>query len=159
MAKLRGTLAGRFWVKVDKRGPDDCWNWKGSKRGGWGDYGGIRADRHGPQLKAHRVSWELHNGPIPDALWVLHRCDNPKCVNPDHLFLGDHDANMADRKAKGRAGGVMNGRAKLSDDDVRNIRTAYAAGGVTQCDLARRYGMTQGPVGQIIRRERWPHVV
>lgn len=91
-------LADLFWHLVDKRGPDDCWPWQGSLYVG---YGRIKDGQRG-RVGAHRVSWELHHGPIPDGLWVLHRCDNPPCVNPAHLFLGTPGDNVRDMHAKGR---------------------------------------------------------
>lgn len=95
--RLSGPFEERFWAKVDKG--DGCWEWTGGRanRG----YGHVEPVR-GQNRSAHRVSWELTNGPIPDGLWVLHRCDNPPCVRPSHLFLGTHADNMRDMEAKGR---------------------------------------------------------
>lgn len=97
----RKPLADRFWLKVNKRGLDECWLWTGCRdfRG----YGRI-ANSKPPQapLLASHVSWEINRGPIPEGLWVLHKCDNPPCVNPKHLFLGTHIDNMRDAKQKGR---------------------------------------------------------
>jgi hypothetical protein len=96
----RTAIADRFWAKVEKM-PDGCWVWQAARSvSGYGllaPSGGVRGDR-----RAHRVSWELHNGPIPAGLWVLHSCDNPPCVNPDHLFLGTRSDNMRDCASKGR---------------------------------------------------------
>lgn len=92
------SIEERFWEKVRKSPePDGCWEWTASKfRNGYGSFV-VLGER-----RAHRVSWEIHNGPIPDGLWVLHKCDNPSCVRPDHLFLGDRRTNMLDCVSKGR---------------------------------------------------------
>lgn len=95
------SLAEKFWPKVEKAEPDGCWEWKANRdRGGYG-----RMTVAGTPRKidsAHRVAWQLTNGPIPDGLWVLHRCDNRGCVNPAHLFLGTRTDNVRDMMAKGR---------------------------------------------------------
>lgn len=151
------SLQERFWAKVDKRGPDECWLWTARITSGYGSIGG--GGHSGRSLSAHRVSWELHNGPIPAGVHVLHRCDNRLCVNPAHLFLGTPADNMADRDAKGRqAAGEKNGVAKLTDNDVRTIRATYAKGGVTQEALARSFNVHQGLISGIIARRRWRHV-
>ena len=93
----RRPLAERFWAKVDQSG--DCWVWTGA----CAPYGRIREGARGsPFLVTHRLAWELSNGPVPDGLMVLHTCDNPPCVNPDHLWLGTAKDNKADEIAKGR---------------------------------------------------------
>ncbi len=90
-------FAERFWLRVDRSG--DCWEWTGARQGrGYGKVGVGKAK----SALAHRVSYELSNGPIPDGMIVCHRCDNPPCVRPDHLFLGDDLANALDRESKGR---------------------------------------------------------
>lgn len=89
----------RFWRRVSKS-PNGCWMWKGSKDGG--GYGTISTARGSAPAKAHRLSWEMRNGPIPPGQFVCHHCDTPACVNPDHLFLGTQKDNMRDCSRKGR---------------------------------------------------------
>jgi hypothetical protein len=110
---------------------------------------------------AHRVSWTLHNGAIPNGLHVLHHCDNPQCVNPAHLWLGTNADNMRDMIRKGRgnvAGGEDHGSAKLTEKQVIEIRERYAAGNITQHELGNEYGISKQTIGEIIRREIWKHI-
>ena len=98
------TLSERFFARIDTIDPDVCWEWRKSDRARFG-YGRLRMFEDGRQVgrpMAHRVSWELFRGPIPDGMYVLHRCDNPPCVNPDHLFLGTKGDNNRDTFRKGR---------------------------------------------------------
>lgn len=112
-------LRERFWSKVDRSG--DCWMWTASRNAsGYGRFGGSNS---GGSYLAHRMCWELHNGPIPDGLCVLHRCDNPACVNPAHLWLGTRDDNNKDKTAKGR--------------NVSPLGTLYA--GRTHCSAGHEY--------------------
>lgn len=106
------TAEERFWSKVDVRGPDECWLWmRGCGSGGYG-----QVWREGRNWQAHRVAYEFTRGPIPDGLWVLHRCDVPNCVNPAHLYVGTHKDNVRDRVERGRsATGDRNG-ARLYPD-------------------------------------------
>lgn len=119
-------------------------------------YGYVQA---GDSLKrVHRVAYERAKGPIPKGKWVLHRCDNPKCGNPEHLFLGGNKENVADKVAKGRhAFGEKGGRAKLTEEAVVSIRTEYAKG-ERQVDLAKRYGVHQTQISLIVTRKEWAHV-
>lgn len=111
-------VENRFWEKVDVRSPDECWNWKGSKlRDG---YGNLRIKKHTTQ--AHRLSYELHFGKIPDGLFVLHKCDNSSCVNPNHLYLGDHTKNMKDKIARNRCAKGERAKSKLTEEKVIEIR-------------------------------------
>lgn len=104
-----------FWSRVERRSPDECWPWTMCTDG---RYGRVEWDKH--HLKAHRAAWELTHGEIPSDLFVLHKCDNPICCNPDHLFLGTHQDNMDDRARKGRQNhGTKNA---LSTEQVLFVR-------------------------------------
>jgi hypothetical protein len=117
--QLAGAIA-RFWARVEKT--QACWNWRGSVR----HFGHGHLNVLGVVTMAHRFSWTLTNGSIPDGLNVLHHCDNPRCVRPDHLFLGTHADNVADMNAKGRhARGERHGRAKLTDAQRAEAVAAY----------------------------------
>jgi len=146
----------RFWEKVNKDGKEECWDWTAYKTAdGYGRMGGIGRKI----LTAHRVSWELHNGPIPGEMCVCHSCDNPACVNPDHLWLGTHQDNMADRDEKGRhtpTSGERNRHAKLTENQVMAIRSEYP--GTGQAELAEKYGVRRKTISKIICRELWAHI-
>ena len=145
----------RFWSFVDKSG--DCWEWTGSLTRGYGCFfwGPTQKDRG----RVHRYSWELHNGPIPDGLYICHRCDNRKCVNPDHLFLGTAQDNARDMVSKDRHGKSTHAKgkkyaAKLDWDKVREIRSLHAMG-LNQRELAELFGITKHNVGFIVRNKTW----
>lgn len=149
----------RFHRQYTRYGLDECWPWH-SRRNGHTRYGAMRVGVRGKTMKflAHRVAWVLVNGQIPvqaDKLYVLHKCDNPECVNPKHLFLGTHLDNMVDKCAKGRQPrGEKVGRAKLTEQQVVAIRAdrrAYTA-------IAAEYGMSSSVVGDIVRGYLWAHV-
>lgn len=173
------TLAARFAAKVDQSGgPDACWPWTGYRRPlGYGEIG--LGGKRGKAAKAHRVAYELANGPIPKGLDVLHRCDNPPCVNPAHLFLGTHLDNMRDMAAKGRSGpknhpermprgdrhglrlhphraarGERVGGAKLTEDQVRHVLTSP----LSQRQLARDLGVDRRTISLIRQGKTWRHV-
>ena len=137
--------------------PDGCWIWLGLvTRNG---YGRLSWNRPGlPGLRrAHRVAFAIFKGE-PGSLCVCHKCDNPGCCNPDHLFLGTNADNMSDRNAKGRqAKGVGNGTHKLTVDQVLEIRR-LVAGGMTQSDVASHYGVTRRLVNFIINGKLWTHI-
>lgn len=147
----------KFWLKVQKSPtPDGCWIYTG--RTNEHGYGRIKNASYG-QVYVHRLSYEMHVGPIPDGLFVLHKCDNPPCARPDHLFLGTHERNMQDMTEKRRVShGSERPLAKLTDDKVIEIRNRHAKGGITQHELGLEYGVCSSIINTIIRRKRWKHV-
>ena len=149
-----GDLQERFWEKVDVAGADDCWEWTASKAKGYG-----KIYRDGKLTAAHRLSWEFRHGEIPAGLHILHKCDNPACVNPEHLFTGTQLDNLADMREKGRQVlGVTHGNAKLTKAQVIEIRLRYAAGGVTQAQLGANYGVTKSLISVIVLFKGWRHI-
>lgn len=144
-------LSERFHIKVKRT--EGCWLWQGVKNRGYG----MISDK-GKMRYAHRVSYELAYGQIPDGLDILHNCDNPSCVRPDHLKPGTHTDNMRDMFAKGRRRimrGVLNGRAKLTWEQVRVIRERYAAGGISLKQLADEHNVNTALVHRIIQGKAW----
>lgn len=146
------TVEQRFWSYVRKA--DGCWIWTG-RREVFG-YGSMSVKRR--NVKAHRYSYELHIGPIPPGVYVCHRCDNPPCVNPAHLFLGTQADNMADAAAKGRVEyGERHHTARLTASGVVDARRRVAAGEMVK-DVARELGVTHSTLSNAIRRKTWRHV-
>jgi len=158
----------RFWSKVEKT--DGCWLWTASKRNkGYGAF--VWADAEGRiiQGRAHRFMWELVYGAIPDGLCVLHRCDVPACVNPDHLFLGTKADNNRDMAEKGRrvSGGTYHGcqyergelhhGAVLTEEKVLRMRRERMDGS-TYSAIARRYGVGISCAWRAVSGETWSHV-
>ena len=138
-------LAERFWPKVQRRGPRDCWEWTGAVvQCGYGQILHSRRRR----VYAHRASWEITHGPVPDGLWVLHVCDNRTCVNPDHLFLGTYKTNIWDKTRKGRSA------RKLTESQVRAIRAAQEPLSV----LAQRHGVSVTMIQYVRNRQSWAWV-
>lgn len=145
----------RLKAKISVNEANDCWEWQASLN--TNGYGQFRF-RNRPQ-QAHRVSWVLHHGEIPAGLYVLHKCDNPLCINPDHLFLGTQAENIADAMSKDRwrtprPVGESHGNAVMTEDDVRAIR----ASSEPSRRIAKRYGVTQSAIQHIRKRRSWQHV-
>lgn len=142
----------RLWSRVVKGNPDDCWIWTG-QTDDWG-YGVLRMVK---KDKAHRVAWRLTFGEIPPGLSVLHRCDNPPCVNPSHLWLGTAKDNARDREAKKRhvpARGESCGASKLTENAVFAIRACRAS----HAALGRFFGVTADTIMKIRQRKHWRHI-
>lgn len=149
--------AVRFWAKVRKT--DGCWLWTGFRE--HSGYGKFRINRSTSPVPAHRFSYELENGPISDpTLIVRHTCDNPPCVNPAHLLIGTKLDNAHDRDSRGRSGvvGVNNPHAKLTEDQVREIRRRYTGAWGEMSPLMREFGITAPAFYAIVRRTGWKHV-
>lgn len=132
---------------------DSCWEYCGHLiKGGYG-----HISEHGEMKLVHRVSYEKLKGPIPDGMFVLHRCDNRACWNPDHLFLGTHQDNMNDMKSKGRSRnsqGINNNSAKLTEDEVKAIRADKRSSRT----IAKDYGLHQTTICDIKRGDLWQNV-
>lgn len=147
-------LSERFFEKVQKT--DNCWIWTAALRKGYGSITKPNAGKTSGKLYAHRVSFEIHIGPIPEGMKVLHRCDNPKCVNPSHLFLGTSKDNSLDMVAKGRVAiqaGEQNGSAKLTAEAVANITTDTRPRKI----IAKEYNISITQIGRIKNFTTWLH--
>lgn len=148
--RATGDLTERFWQRVDRGQGDACWNWRGAHH----PFGyGLLQGRNPRRLhRAHRLSWEIHQGPISGGLLVLHRCDNPACVNPAHLFLGTPADNLRDAYAKARMRPTeRRRRARLTPSELQGIREGFQAGR-TMADLARSFGICRATVRATVRR-------
>jgi hypothetical protein len=139
-------LIERFWSKVRKT--DGCWLWVGAKHDGKWGYGIIgHAGRGSRSLRSHRLSWEIHHGAIPSGLFVCHSCDNPACVNPDHLFLGTHEDNMHDMRLKGRSAPPP--KKRFTNAQIVAMRERYAAG-EEQTSIAASFATSQRAISRIV---------
>ena len=144
----------RFWEKADKKGEDECWEWLAGKN--YKGYGVFRFDDNGKLgYIAHRASWKIHFGCRPKHLLVLHHCDNPSCVNPNHLFLGTNQDNMNDMSNKKRSTwGEKSWTSKLTSLDVRKIRNEPERWGVIT-HLAKEFNVATSTISQIRKNITW----
>lgn len=148
-------LYNRFLAKVEIDPVSECWNWTASTQGG---YGQIKLPGTRRQIRAHRLSYLRNVGPIPEGKMVLHRCDNRRCCNPEHLFLGDAGGNARDMKSKDRhLYGERNAQHKLVEADVHRIFD-LSAKGYSQHQIAEMIGVGQMTVCRILNGLRWRHV-
>ena len=145
-----------FWKKVKKT--NSCWEWTGAKQQ-FGNlfYGWLT--RKNKQYLAHRWSWIIENGPIEKGLCVPHKCDNPICINPNHLFLGTQKDNVIDMLSKGRGcNGSNHKNSKLTEDDVRDLREMCENKKVSINQAARDFGINYKTAWNIVQRLKWKHV-
>jgi hypothetical protein len=145
----------RFEAKVWHEPASGCWLWTGALY--WDGYGAFCMN--GKQIRAHHAGWRLFRGDIPDGLWVLHHCDVPACVNPDHLFLGTHQRNMDDAVSKGRqARGRRVKAARLTEAAVISIREKCRTTNATNDELAAEFGVCAETVRLAMYGQTWKHV-
>lgn len=158
---LRTSPEERFWRYVRKT--KGCWLWTGTTNH-WG-YGMINlGGKHGRAERAHRLSWQIHCGPIPPGLFVCHSCDNPACVRSEHLFLGTHIDNMNDCRSKARYDrvkrpkGEQHGNATLTEAEVLSMRREYAERPEVLRVYAERYSTSIANVHSILTHKAWKHI-
>ena len=155
--KIRKPLSERFWEKVKVGIPNDCWEWMGCRTNmGYGCFSVNNRMR-----LASRVAYELKNEKIPEGLCVLHKCDNPPCCNPNHLFLGTRTDNHIDKMEKGRQRGPTGEKHfshKLTENEVISIRKEYGNGGTSFSKIAVKYRVSKSAVGHAISKLTWKHI-
>lgn len=155
--RFSSTIVKRFWIKVNKKTANECWDWTGCL--GDKGYGSInKGFWHGGNERAHRLSWIIHYGYISKELQVLHTCDNRKCVNPHHLYLGTNADNVRDRVMRGREGdrsGEKNGRSKLTQKEVDYIRKNYTGKYGNRTKLANKFDVSCNTIWLIVTHKGW----
>lgn len=149
-----------FWSKVNKRGPFDCWEWIGCLCGGYGQF----CIGSGVYTVSHRFSYSLEYGEIADDIKVLHECDNKRCVNPNHLFLGTNKDNTQDMIAKGRSKcigkiGERNKSSKLTDEKVLEMRRMHRSGEYNQRQISKMFGISTSVTFAVIHNQTWIHLI
>jgi hypothetical protein len=146
----------RFWLHVPEDRSHGCWEWRGTRRAG--GYGRLMTTKPGT-MAAHRASWIIHNGPIPHGMVICHRCDNPPCVNPAHLFLGTQIDNIADMVSKGRQRsltGTAVATSKFSEEEIQRLRD-MASTGLSFSAIARETGVSKAHVRRVVRGQSRRH--
>jgi hypothetical protein len=153
-------VESRFWKNVDQREEDECWPWTGCRTHG---YGALHFDRRNGVELSHRISYVIHYGSISYGVCICHRCDNPICVNPNHLFPGTQSENMRDMWKKGRGRvfhhqGERNPASKLSESAVLEI-IKMRTGGKKLSEMSKMFGVSKSNISSICRGKTWPHVL
>ena len=154
--KPRKNLLDRFWEKVDIRREDECWEWQASidKVTGYG-----RFNLYGNNEHAQRVSWVIVYGHLDKEFHVLHKCDNRKCVNPKHLFLGTNLDNIQDKISKSRQSkGIERPAHKLNDKKIQRIRSLHKSGMYSQSALSKIFGVSDSQISLAVNYKSWRHV-
>jgi len=154
-------LDDRFWAKVDKNHPSGCWVWTASCNNR--EYGMFRPGGSAPKKLAHRLSFEDTYGPIPQGKLILHSCDNPRCVNPAHLRVGDHRENVADMDARKRritnpAFGEASPQTDKTEQEIIAIRRDYVAG-VPQVEIMESHQVSRAAFSDYVRGRSWAHIL
>jgi len=165
MIELNISDISKFTKRIDIKSNDECWNWIASTwNSGYGQFS-FRKNRKTYSLSAHRTSYSIFVGKIPDGLQVNHHCDNKICVNPLHLYAGTQAENLQDMDDRGRrktnwekVTGQNNPRAKLREEDVLQIRKLYLNKELNQYELARMFGVSQHTIHCIVTRKNWTHI-
>jgi hypothetical protein len=156
-------LPERFTSKIEVDNNSGCWNWTACKDDH--GYGRINTRSSGKYVywKAHRYAWTMVNGEIPKGMIILHKCDNPPCVNPDHLRIGTYKDNSQDMVQKGRGKivhyrGEKHSRARFTNEQVREMRRLYEHEGLSQSEIGRRYNAAPAVARRIVKYETWKDV-
>ena len=149
----KSSYAKAFWSKAAIKDNDECWEWQHAIQSK--GYGAVGIG-NGKVALAHRVAYQLAKGEISPGLCVLHKCDNRKCINPNHLFLGTNRDNIDDMVKKGRQlSGERHPKAKLNIEKVKSIRALYSTGNYSYADLAKEFGIVPSYAKDVIKGDYW----